>query len=97
MKEDKVYTILKGLWEQNIKPHMAFLILNMHTDLEFHRGKALVDKGYDVTEVYDTIEILVAKGDLTRFGKKTKITPKGLKVLKFVDEVVGIAEKMILR
>ncbi len=96
MKDEKVYNILKGLWEQNSKPHMAFLVLNTHKDMDFHRGKALVDKGYDTTEVYDTIELLVAKGDLTRFGKKTKITPKGLKILDFVDEIVEIAAKTVI-
>ncbi len=97
MKDEKVYNVLKGLWEQNTKPHMAFLVLNRHKDLDFHRGKELVDKGYDITEVYDTVELLVAKGDLTRFGKKTKITPKGLKTLEFVDEIVGIASKMVIK
>jgi hypothetical protein len=76
---------------------MAFLVLNMHKDLDFHRGKELVDKGYDATEVYDTIELLVAEGDLERSGKKTKITPKGIKVLEFVDEIIEIADKMVIR
>lgn len=97
MKDEKIYKILKGVWEQNMRPHMAFLILRMHQDLDFHRGKELVDKGYDITEVYDTIGLLVAKGDLTRFGKKTKITPKGLKILKFVDEIVEIASKIVMQ
>ncbi len=97
MKDEKIDTVLKGLWEQNIRPHMAYLILNMHMDLDFHRGRELVNKGYDITEVYDTIEILVAKGDLTRSGKKTKITPKGIKILKFVNEIVEIADKTVVR
>ncbi len=98
MKDEKVYLVLKGLWEQNIRPHMAFLILRMHRDMEFHRGKELVNKGYDVTGVYETIEILVAKGNLTRVGgKKTKITPKGLKTLKFVDEIAEIASKTVIQ
>ncbi len=97
MKDGKKYEILKGLWEQNIRPHMAYLILNMHMDMDFHRGRELVNKGYDITEVYDTIEILVAKGNLTRSGKKTKITPKGIKTLKFVDEIAEIADKTRFR
>lgn len=97
MKDEKIYNVLKALWEQNIRPHMAYLILNMHMDMDFHRGRELVNKGYDITEVYDTIEILVAKGDLTRSGKKTKITPKGIKTLKFVNEVVEIASKTRFR
>ncbi|MFQ5975302.1 MAG: hypothetical protein ACE5J5_03175 [Candidatus Hydrothermarchaeales archaeon] len=97
MKNGKVYETLKMLWEQNTKPHMAYLVLRTHEDLNFHRGKELVDKGYDITEVYDTIELLVAKGDLTRFGKKTKITKKGLNVLKFVDEIVEIASKITIQ
>ena len=96
MKDEKVYNILKGLWEQNTKPHMAFLVLNTHKDMDFHKGKELVNKGYNTTEVYDTTALLVAKGDLTRFGKKTKITPKGLRTLKFVNEIVEIADKMVI-
>lgn len=96
MKDEKVFDILKRLWEQNTKPHMAFLILRTHEDGDFHRGKELVDMGYDITEVYDTIELLVAKGDLTRFGKKTKITDKGRRILKLVDEIIEIVDRIII-
>jgi hypothetical protein len=87
--DKEVYEALKKLWEQNIKPHTLFLILKTHADGQFHLG-------YDLTEVYDGIEILVAKGDLTRTGKKTKITPKGLRVLGFVDEIVETASKIAI-
>jgi len=97
MDDKKVYETLKKLWEQNIKPHMLYLILKMHEDGEYHRGKELVDKGYDLTEVYDGIEILVSKGDLTRSGKKTKITAKGRRILRLVDEVIDTASKIIIR
>ncbi len=96
LDEKKVFDLLKRLWEQNIKPHMLYMILKTHEDGEFHRGKQLVDKGYDLTEVYDGIEILVAKGDLTRSGKKTKITPKGRRILKLVNEVTETASKIIV-
>jgi hypothetical protein len=96
LDDKEVYEALKKLWEQNIKPHTLFLILKTHADGQFHRGKELVDLGYDLTEVYDGIEILVAKGDLTRSGKKTKITPKGLRVLGFVDEIVETASKIAI-
>jgi hypothetical protein len=96
IEDKRVFELLKKIWEQNIKPHMLFLILKTHEDGEFHRGKQLVDEGYDLTEVYDGIEILVAKGDLTRQGKKTKITPKGRKMLKLVDEVIETASKIII-
>jgi predicted transcriptional regulator len=96
IEDKRVYELLKKLWEQNIKPHMLFLILKTHEDGEFHRGKQLVDAGYDLTEVYDGIEILVAKGDLTRQGKKTKITQKGRKMLKLVDEIIETASKIII-
>jgi len=95
MDEKKVYDLLKRLWEQNIKPHMLFLLLRTHADGEYHRGKELVNQGYDLTEVYDSIEILVAKGDLTRKGKKTKITPKGRRVLKLVDEIIDKASEIL--
>jgi hypothetical protein len=94
IEDKRVFELLKKIWEQNIKPHMLFLILKTHEDGEFHRGKQLVDEGYDLTEVYDGIEILVAKGDLTRQGKK--ITPKGRKILKLVDEVIETASKIII-
>lgn len=97
MDEKKVYKLLKRLWEQNIKPHMLYLILKIHEDGKFHRGKELIDLGYDLTEVYDGIEILVAKGDLTRSGKKTKITPKGRRTLKLVDEVIETASEIIIK
>jgi hypothetical protein len=96
LTDKKVFDLLKRLWEQNIKPHMLFLILKAHEDNGYHRGKELVDKGFDLTEVYDGIEILVAKGDLTRYGKKTKITTKGKRVLKLVDAVVETASKIIV-
>ena len=51
MKDEKKYEILKALWEQNIKPHMIYLILKTHMDMELHRGKELIKKGYDITEV----------------------------------------------
>ncbi|GBE18896.1 hypothetical protein BMS3Abin16_01506 [archaeon BMS3Abin16] len=86
--EKKVYEQLKMLWEQNIKPHILFIVLRTHEDGEFYRGKWFVDQGYNLTEVYDAIEILVAKGDLTRQGKKTRITPKGRRTLKHVDEAI---------
>ncbi len=97
MDEKMAYERLKMLWEQNIKPHMLFLILRTHEDGKFYRGKWFVDRGYDLTEVYDAIEILVAKGDLTRQGKKTKITPKGRRILKLVDDVVETASKTIIK
>jgi hypothetical protein len=96
LDDEKVFELLKKLWEQNIKPHMLYLLLKTHEDGEFHRGKELVDKGYDLTEVYDGIEILVAKGDITRQGKKTKITPKGRRILRFVDAVIDTASKIII-
>jgi hypothetical protein len=96
LDDKKVFDLLKRLWEQNIKPHMLYLILKTHEDGDFHRGKHLVDQGYDLTEVYDGIEILVAKGDLTRYGKKTKITPKGRRILKLVDAVAETASKIII-
>lgn len=96
LTDEKVFQLLKKLWEQNIKPHMLFVILKTHNDGQYHRGKELVDKGYDLTEVYDGIEILVSKGDLTRSGKKTKITPKGRKILNLVDEVIETASKIII-
>ncbi len=94
--EKKVYETLKALWEQNIKPHMLYLLLKVHEDGEFHRGKELVNQGYDLTAVYDGIEVLVVKGDLTREGKKTKITPKGRKIIKLVEEVVETASKVVI-
>ena len=96
VSELEVYEQLKKIWEQNIKPHTLYLLLKTHADGEFHRGKQLVDKGYDLTEIYDGIEILVVKGDLTREGKKTKITPKGRRILKLIDEVVDTASKVII-
>jgi hypothetical protein len=96
MEEGKVFDILRRLSEQNVKPHMVYLVLKQHEDGELHRGIELVKRKHDVTEVYDTIELLVAKGDLTRFGKQTKITEKGKRVLKFVEEIIGIAERMVL-
>ncbi len=96
MKEKKVYNLLKALWELNTKPHIAFLVLNLHKDLDFHRGKELVEKGYDSPEVYDTIGLLVAKGDLMRFGKKTKMTSKGMEILDFVDEIIPVVSKMVI-
>lgn len=96
VSESEVYEQLKRIWEQNIKPHSLYLLLKTHADGEFHRGKELVDKGYDLTEIYDGIEILVVKGDLTREGKKTKITPKGRRILKLIDEVVDTASKIII-
>lgn len=97
MVNKKVFEILKKLYEQNEKPHMMYLVLDTHNDGEFHRGKELVDNGYDVTEVYDTIKDLVIKGDLTRFGKKTKITPKGKRMLGFVEDIIAVAEKLVLK
>ncbi|RMF90940.1 MAG: hypothetical protein D6733_02570 [Methanobacteriota archaeon] len=97
LTDKEVYDLLKKLWEQNIKPHILYIILKTHEDGDFHRGKQLVDQGYDLTEVYDGIEILVAKGDLTRYGKKTKITPKGRKILKLVDEIIETASKIIIK
>lgn len=96
MKDDKVYELLKKISEQNVKPHMAYLVLNEHEDGELHRGIELVKAGYDTTEVYDAIEMLVAKGDLTRHGKQTRITKKGTKILRFVNEIVDIAEKIVI-
>src|SRR3990172_1992925 len=96
VSELEVYEQLKRIWEQNIKPHTLYLLIKTHADGEFHRGKQLVDKGYDLTEIYDGIEILVVKGDLTREGKKTKITPKGRRILKLIDEVVDTASKVII-
>jgi len=96
LEDEEVYELLKRLWEQNIKPHMLFFLLKTHDDGNYHRGKQLVDQGYDLTEVYDGIEILVAKGDLTRSGKKTKITAKGRRMLKLVDEVIESASKIII-
>lgn len=96
LKDDKVYEILKKLWEQNVKPHMVFLLLRLHEDGKLHRGKELVDMGYDITEVYDTIELLVAKGDLTRFGKQTQLTEKGERNLLFIGEIVEAAQKLII-
>ncbi|MBR9701871.1 hypothetical protein GOV13_03035 [Candidatus Pacearchaeota archaeon] len=96
LSDKDVYELLKKLWEQNIKPHMLYLILKTHADGDFHRGKHMVDQGYDLTEVYDGIEILVAKGDLSRTGKKTKITPKGRRVLKLVDAVIENASGIIV-
>ncbi len=87
---------MKSLWEQNIKPHMLFFLLKTHGDGNYHRGKQLVDQGYDLTEVYDGIEILVAKDDLTRSGKKTKITKKGRRILKLVDAVIETASNIII-
>lgn len=97
MINTKVFGILKQLYEQNEKPHMMYLVLDMHLDGDFHRGKELVDKGHDTTEVYDAIQRLTIKGDLTRFGKKTKITPKGKKTLKFIDEITEVAEKIVIK
>jgi hypothetical protein len=96
MEEGKVFDILKRLSEQNVKPHMVYLVLKLHEDGELHRGIELVKKGHDITDVYDTIELLVAKGDLTRFGKQTKITEKGRRILGFIEEIIDIAEKMVL-
>lgn len=96
MKDEKIYEILKKLWEQNVKPHTIFLLLRLHEDGKLHRGKELVDMGYDITEVYDTIELLVAKGDLTRFGKQTQLTEKGKRNLRFINEIVEAAGKLII-
>jgi hypothetical protein len=96
MEEGKVFDILRRLSEQNVKPHMVYLVLKLHEDGELHRGIELVKKGHDITDVYDTIELLVAKGDLTRFGKQTKITEKGRRILRFIEEIIDIAEKMVL-
>ncbi len=96
LDEKSIYELLKKLWEQNIKPHTLYLILRVHEDGDFHRGKQLVDKGYDLTEVYDGIEILVAKGDLTRQGKKTKITAKGKRTIDLVDSIISSASKIII-
>ena len=96
MDDDRIYEILKKLSEQNVKPHMVFKVLRLHQDGELHRGIELVNQGYDTTEVYDTIELLVGKGDLTRFGKQTKITEKGRKILKLIDEGIALAEKIII-
>jgi hypothetical protein len=96
LKDEKIYEILKKLWEQNVKPHMVFLLLRLHADGKLHRGKELVDRGYDITEVYDTIELLVAKGDLTRFGKQTQLTEKGKRNLRFINEIVEAAGKLII-
>jgi|Deesub1362A_J573_1020465.scaffolds.fasta_scaffold00098_18 predicted transcriptional regulator len=96
MDEGKVYDILRRLYEQNVKPHMVYLVLKHHEDGELHRGIELVKRGYDVTEVYDAIELLVAKGHLTRFGKQTKITENGQRILEFIERIISIAEKMVL-
>ena len=96
LKDEKVYEVLKMLWEQNVKPHMVFLLLRLHEDGKLHRGKELVDMGYDITEVYDTIELLVAKGDLTRFGKQTQLTEKGKRNLRFISEIVEAAQRLII-
>ena len=52
--------------------------------------------GYDITDVYDTIELLMAKGDMTRFGKQTKLTEKGKRDLRFIAEIVDVAQKLII-
>ena len=39
LKDEKVYEVLKMLWEQNVKPHMVFLLLRLHEDGKLHRGK----------------------------------------------------------
>lgn len=95
-KDSEVYNILKTVSDQNVKPHMMFLILKTHDDGEYHWGKELVKQGYDITEVYDTIKILVAKGYLSRHGKKTLITSSGSKVLKTIDAIIGDLNKLAI-
>ncbi len=97
MDDEKIYNVLRQLSEQNVKPHMVYIVLRMHEDGELHRGIELVGKGYDTTEVYDTIELLVAKGDLTRFGKQTKITDKGKRTIQLIKEIITIAEKIVIQ
>lgn len=97
MLNNKVFDVLKELYEQNEKPHMMYRVLDMHLDGEFHNGIELTKQGYDTTEVYDTIQRLTIKGDLTRLGKKTKITNKGKRMIKFTEEIISVAEKMVLK
>lgn len=97
MNDNNVYDVLKMLSEQNVKPHMVYKVLRLHKDSELHRGIELVNEGYDTTEVYDTIELLVGKGDLTRFGKQTKITEKGKRIFSFIQEGINLAEKLVLK
>ncbi len=96
LNDDRVFEILKKISEQNVKPHMVFKVLKLHEDGKLHRGIELVSQGYDPTEVYSTIELLVGKGDLTRYGKKTKITEKGKRVLRYIYEMIHLAEKIVI-
>ncbi len=96
LTDERVYEILKKLSEQNVKPHIVFMLLRLHEDGKLHRGIELVSKGFEATEVYSTIELLVAKGDLTRYGKKTKITEKGRRILRYIDEMISLAEKIVI-
>jgi len=96
LTDERVYEILKKLSEQTVKPHIVFMLLRLHEDGKLHRGIELVSKGFEATEVYSTIELLVAKGDLTRYGKKTKITEKGRRILRYIDEMISLAEKIVI-
>lgn len=97
MENSKIYDTLKSIYQQNVKPHVCYQVLDMQRDGEFHTGAELTRQGFDVTEVYDSIKLLVLKGDLTRVGKKTKITRKGRRNLAYVEEVIDILDKMVLK
>ncbi len=92
----RVYEILKKLSEQNVKPHIIFMVLRLHEDEKLHRGIELVSNGFDATDVYNSIELLVVKGDLTRYGKRTKITDKGRSIMKLIGEIIAIAERIVI-
>lgn len=96
LRDEKVYKLLKMLGELNVKPHMVYLVLRLHEDGNLHRGKELTDRGYDVMDVYSTIELLAEKGDLARFRKQTQLTEKGRRDLKFIEEIAGVAAKLVI-
>ena len=96
LRDEKVYEILKRLWEENVKPQMVYLVLKLHEDGKLHRGKELTDGGYDITDVYDTIELLAMKKDLARSGKQTRLTENGRRDLKLIEGIAGIAEKLVI-
>ena len=96
LRDEKVYELLKKLWELNVKPHMVYLVLRLHADGELHRGKELTDRGYDITDVYDTIELLATNGDLMRSRKQTRLTENGRRDLKLIEGIVEVAQKLII-
>ena len=96
LRDEKVYEFLKKLGELNVKPHTVYLILRFHEDGKLHWGKELTDRGYDVMDVYSTIELLAEKGDLARFKKQTQLTEKGRRDLKFIEEIAGVAAKLVI-